>query len=170
MSKVPGWLLHEAREILPAFVFFSIAFSIVILTDALYVEGYTVSGFHFAAALVLALIVSKAMLVADKLPFLDAFREKPLAYNTVWKTAIYSTVATLIYFAEKVVRIGAMHAGLVAADPRLMHGIAWSRFWMVLIWLVVAFLVFVSYVELDRRLGSGKLRRIFWRTEGKRGG
>lgn len=163
MAKALGRFAREAREILPAFVFFSVAFSIVIVTDALYVKGYPINTFHFAGAVILALIVSKAMLVANMLPFLDAFPHKPLVYNTIWKTTIYTALATLTYFTERIVRLAAERAGLTAPDPRL-HTLMWSRFWMVLIWLLVAFLIFVGYTELDRKLGGGKLRRIFFST------
>ncbi len=161
MGKAVRWLGRETREILPAFVYFSVVFSIVIVTDALYVRGYPVRGVHFAEALILALIVSKAMLVADALPFVDAFPRRPLAYNTVFKTIIYTVAAVLIYLAERTVRLAIEYAGRPGFDERLEHGVPWSRFWMVIIWLLAAFLVFVSYRELDRRLG-GTLRRMFF--------
>lgn len=167
MAKALKWMKHEARELLPAFVFFSLAFCIVVVTDALYVKGYHIQGFHIAGALILALIVSKAMLLANMLPFVDAFPNRPLIYNTVWKTSVYTVTAVFIYFMERIIRTAAMHARLTN-DPSLTHGIPWPRFWAVLIWLVVVFLVFVSYSELDRRLGNGKLRRMFFGS--RRGG
>jgi len=154
MGKAIRWMGRETLEIMPAFAFFSIAFSIVIATDTLYVRGYAIHGLHFVGAIVLALIVSKAMLIADAIPFVDAFPHRPLIYNTVWKTCIYTGVAVLIYFAERAIRLAIQGA-------RLEHGIPWSRFWMVIIWLLVTFLVYVSYRELDRRLGQGKLRQQF---------
>lgn len=72
----------------------------MILTDALYVRGYKISGTHFVVALAIGLIVAKVMLIANALPFVDAFPERPLIYNTVWKTTIYSILAVAFYLAE----------------------------------------------------------------------
>jgi len=158
MGKALNWVRHEIREMLPAFIFFSIAFAIVIFTDALFVRGDHISGMHIAMALVLGLIVSKAMLLANTLPFIDAFRRRAAAYNTTWKTAIYTVAAVLVYFMERLVE--------AIVHDRSFWGelgrIPWSRFWMVIIWLLVAFLIYVGYSEIDRRLGEGRLRRLFF--------
>lgn len=163
MSKALERLEHEFLKMLPAFVFFAFAFSIVVITDGLYVEGYGIQGFRIAEAIILALIVSKAMLLANMLPFVDAFPNKPLVYNTAWKTCIYTMAALAIYFAERTLRIVAMHAKLTGAEPQLTRPFPWSRFWVVIIWLVVLFSLFVSYAELDRKLGRGQLKRLFFK-------
>lgn len=151
-------LAREIREILPAFVFFTIMFSIVIATDALYVRNSHVNEVHFAAALILGFIVSKGMLLANMLPFIDAFPRRPLVYNIAWKTGIYTIVDVSIYFLERFIEAAVHHRELSTA----VAGVQWSRFWMVIIWLLVSFLVFVSYLELDRRLGHGKLRQLLF--------
>lgn len=165
MSRVLKRVEHEFLKLLPAFLFFSVAFSIVVTADALYVRGSRMHGFRIVGAIVLALIVSKAILVANMLPFVDAFRNRPLVYNTVWKTCLYTVVALWTYFTERTIRLAAMDAHLTRPDPQLMHPFPWTRFWVVMIWLLVSFFIFVSYAELDRKLGRGRLRRLFFKRE-----
>lgn len=162
MGKALKLVRHEVRELLPAFIFFSIAFAIVIFTNALFVRGESVSPMHLAEALILGFIVSKAMLIADALPFIDAFGRSAAAYNTAWKTVLYTTAAVSIYFLERVVEALTRHHSLA----REFGSIRWSRFWMVVVWLLVAFLIYVGYSEIDRRLGSGKLRKLFFSKSG----
>jgi hypothetical protein len=157
MGKVLRWFGGEIREILPAFVFFSVVLCVVVATDALYVRGISVKAIHIITALILALTVSKAILLANALPFIDAFPRHPLVYNTAWKTAIYTVAAVLIYFLERAIEAASHHHSLWQE----IGSIPWSRFWMVIIWLLVGFVVFVGYVEVDRRLG-GRLKSMFF--------
>ena len=42
---------------------------------------------------VAALILGKAVLIADMLPFINRFPHKPLIYNIAWKTVIYLLIS-----------------------------------------------------------------------------
>ena len=52
---------------------------------------YTSSSISIAVA---ALILGKAVLVADMVPMINRFPNRPLIYNVAWKTLIYWEMAS----------------------------------------------------------------------------
>jgi hypothetical protein len=65
------------------------------LTSNLMVRGY-VESVTFIIATVGVLIAGKVLLVVDLLPYIDRYRNKPLIYNTLWKTAFYEVFVFFI--------------------------------------------------------------------------
>ena len=61
-------LLHETREALPPTLFFFIGFNFIVLTTNLLVAQYLVAVSNFMLATMAALVVGKAVLVANKMP------------------------------------------------------------------------------------------------------
>jgi hypothetical protein len=72
---------HEFFEALPPTIFFLISFNIVLIDRALMLRQYGLQLSSVAGASVLALLVAKVVLIADKLPIINRFPEKPLMYN-----------------------------------------------------------------------------------------
>ena len=67
---------------------------------------------------VAALILGKAVLIADLLPMINRFPNKPLIYNVGWKTLIYLLLATLIHYLERLVDFWRQAGGLVAGNEK----------------------------------------------------
>jgi hypothetical protein len=100
MSKVWAKVKHEFREVLPPMIFFLVAFHIVLMERALMAREYGLHPLSMATATVTALVVAKVVLIADMLPIINRFPEKPLMYNVVWKTAIYVGASLLAHYLE----------------------------------------------------------------------
>ena len=162
MPTVMKTIAHEVRELLPSFIFFFLAFSLIVITDALTTEEYGIKPFDVAGAFVMALIVAKVLLLAGLLPFVDLFPEKPLIYNTLWKTFLYVIFAMLLIFAEHLIEFSLKYGNLSAAGRHMISETDWPRFWAVRIWLAVMLLVFTALQELTRKMGPGSLRRMFF--------
>jgi hypothetical protein len=58
-----------------------------------------------AGATVGALLVAKVVLIADNLPVINRFPEKPLLYNVAWKTTIYVLAALVVHYLEHLVPV-----------------------------------------------------------------
>lgn len=43
----------------------------------------------------------KVVLIADMLPFIKRFPEKPLMWNVAWKTLMYASVALVVHYLER---------------------------------------------------------------------
>jgi hypothetical protein len=98
MNKAVEKLKEEFLAVLPPTVFFFIALHIVGLVRVLMTKGTGLPVTSSAQIALAALIIGKAVLLADLWPPINRFPEKPLVYNIVWKIVIYYVVASFIHF------------------------------------------------------------------------
>src|SRR5262245_64379771 len=106
----------------------------------------------FAIAIA-ALIIGKAVLIADLLPAINRFPDRPLIYNVVWKTLLYSLVATLIHFAERWIEFSRETDSLSAGWDKMLAQIVWPHFWAIEILLLVLVFLYCTSRELIRVIG-----------------
>lgn len=78
MKKVFLFLKHEFLEMLPPFIFFFVVFHIVAFMRSLMAEQYGITITSSVSATIGALIVGKAILIAEVLAFVNWFRKKGL--------------------------------------------------------------------------------------------
>ncbi|MGA7276255.1 MAG: hypothetical protein WBX14_15520, partial [Candidatus Udaeobacter sp.] len=96
-------LKEEFFKILPPTIFFFVALHIVAFVRVLMLEGTGIRASSSVSIAVAALILGKAVLIADMVPIINRFPHKPLIYNVVWKTLIYWLMATLIHYVERLI-------------------------------------------------------------------
>ena len=96
-------LLHEAREALPPTIFFFLGFNFVVLTSNLLVARYVVGLSNFMLATMAALVVGKAVLVANKVPLLCRYDRAPLIQPILFKTVFYWVVVFFVRLLERFV-------------------------------------------------------------------
>lgn len=161
MSKVLQTLKHEFIAVLPPTVFFFAAFNVISLTNTLMLRQHGIDLWSFAGASFGALLIGKVVLVADKLHFVNRFPDKPLIFNTLWKTTIYVLAVLIVRYLEHLVPFVLEQDGLAAAHGHLLSEVSWPRFWAVQIWLLVLFLVFSAFRELVRAIGRAEVVRLF---------
>jgi hypothetical protein len=111
-----------------------------------------------------ALILGKAVLVADLLPFINRYPDKPLIYNIAWKTTIYVLVAMLVHYLERLVDFWKEAGSLVAGNQKLLAEIVWPHFWAIQILLVVLILLYCTMYELVRVIGRDKVLALLFGT------
>ena len=162
MLRIFKRLLQEIIDIIPAVVFFCIAFNLIVLTDMLTTESYGIRVFGFVSATLMAVVVGKVMLAVNLVPWVNAFRSRPLICNTLWRSGLYTIVSFVLRYLELIVRYSLKHGSLTEGFQHLTTDFPWSRFWAVQIWLAVLFLVFAALQEITRALGPGRLWQIFF--------
>lgn len=143
-------------------LFFFIALHIVALIRALMLEGTGIAITTSASVTVAALILGKAVLLADMLPIINRYPDKPLIYNVIWKTLIYQLVALMIHYLEHLFTFAWQAGGLAAGNARLWSEIVWPHFWAVQILLLVLILMYCTMHELARVIGRDRIWRIFF--------
>jgi hypothetical protein len=102
------------------------------------------------------------VLIADLLPFINRYPTKPLIYNVVWKTAIYTLVALLVHYLEQLVDFWRQAGSLVAANRQLLAEMVWPHFFAIQILLIVIVFSYCTIRELARVLGRDKLIGMFF--------
>lgn len=162
MIKIFQRLKQEFIGVIPAAVFFFIAFQLLAFTRSLILQQYGVQISTFVAATVGALIVAKVVMVVDLLPFVNRFPDKPAIYNVIWKTAIYMIAAFAVRYIEHLIHFVREYGDVAVANSRLLEEVIWPHFWLVQIWLFVLFFMYCVLKELNRVLGRERVRSLFF--------
>jgi hypothetical protein len=164
MRKIVVVVVREIREALPSFLFFFAIFELGHITKSLLLEEYHVTAGRTAVAAIGALIVAKAVLIADALPLSNVFAKRPLAYSIVWKALIYGLIAFAFRYLEELIELARKYEGIVAAHQRLLEETSWPHFWVILIWVAFSLLLYCTGVELIRTLGPERVTELLFRS------
>ena len=162
MSKLSTKLKEEFFALLPPTIYFFVALHIVAFVRVLMLKGTGISPLSSMSIAVAALILGKAVLLADMLPMVNRFPNKPLIYNVAWKTLIYLLVATLIHYLERLVDFWRQAGSLVAGNQKLLAEIVWPHFWAIQIILLVLIVMYCTIHELVRVIGREEVLQIFF--------
>jgi len=156
MKKIIEKIKEEFLAILPPTIFFFIALHIVAL------KGIGIRPTTSASIFIGALLLGKAVLIADLTPIINRFPYRPLIYNVVWKTLIYVAFATFLHYLEQLIEFSRHAGGIVAGNNELLARTIWPHFWAVEITLFVLILMYCTMHELVRVIGKEKVKRIFF--------
>jgi hypothetical protein len=165
-SSVVAFVVKEFEEMVPPTIFFAVGFNLILLTTNLILDDYKV---HFSSALLAttgALIIGKAVLVANALPFFRRLDTAPLIRPVLFKSAIYFAVVCAVRFLEKLIEF-LTHGGALRELPDyLATHFTWNRFFAIQLWILVLFLIYTFISELNTLFGDGELARILftWRS------
>lgn len=169
MNKILGRIRDLFREILPAFIFFLIMFHMLLISRALILRQYGIASRSSAIAVISALIVAKVVLIANRIPFLNLYPKKPLIYNVILKTVVFS-IATLVFITvEELLRLARKDGSFAAAWGNMMSDFSWSFFAVREAWAFVLILLYCAGSELSRVLGVERVREIFFGNSKKKG-
>jgi hypothetical protein len=135
MSKLGTKIKAEFEELIPPTIFFFVVLHLVAILRILMLEGTGIALGTSVSITVAALILAKAVLIADLLPFINRYPDKPLAYNVIWKTAIYVLIAMLLHYLERLVDFWRAAGGLVAGNQKCSRR-SCTHFWAIQILLV----------------------------------
>lgn len=161
MSTFLNALIRDLREVVKPVVFLFCMFQLVAVTNWLLLESYSITPTHTLFAAVGALFGGKAILVANKLPYLHIFQGRPVVISVVWRSTIYSIFCVLFLCSEHIITGFFKHEGPLASLEMLTSDISLPHVAANAIWLFVSLMLYNSYVEVDRHLGAGTLRQIF---------
>jgi hypothetical protein len=160
--RIGARILHEAREAIPPTIFFFVGFNFVVFTTNLLLADYAVAVSSFMLATVAALVVGKAVLVANAMPLLRRYDRAPLIQPILYKTAFYWVIVFFARLLERFVHFSL--EGNPPADffPYLATTFSWHRFCAISLWIFVLFLIYVMATEVSHLFGRGELRRLFF--------
>ena len=155
-------LKEEFFKLLPPTIYFFVALHIVAFVHVLMLKRTGISPSSSISIAIAALILGKAVLIADMLPMINRFPNKPLIYNVAWKTLIYWLISAVIHYLERLIDFWRQAGGLVAGNQKLLAEIIWPHFWAIQILLFVLIAMYCMMHELVRVMGREKVMRIFF--------
>ena len=160
--RIGAWILRELRGALPPTIFFFVGFNFIVLTTNLLVAHYAIAVSNFMLATVAALVVGKAVITANAMPFLKLFDRAPLIQPILFKTTIYWVAVFFARLAERFVHFcieGNRPEDFVAY---LLSTFSWHRFIAISLWIFVLFLIYVTVSEFSQLLGPAEMRRLLF--------
>jgi len=162
MKKIAATIKEEFLALLPPTIYFFVALHIVALIRVLMIKATGIAPLTSVSVLVASLVLGKSVLLADMLPAINRFPDKPLIYNVVWKTLIYTVVAFVIHYLEHLYDYARKAGGIVAGNAKMLSEVIWPHFWAVQILLFVLIVLYCLMHELVRVIGRDKVRQIFF--------
>src|SRR5271170_3454817 len=162
-GRIGRRLLHEALEALPPTIFFFVGFNFVVFTTNLLLADYAIAVSSFMLATVAALVVGKAVLVANAMPLLRRYDRAPLIQPILFKTAFYWVIVFLARLLERFIHFSVLerkHPGDFI--PYLITTFSWHRFSAISLWILVLFLIYVTATEFSHLFGPGEIPRLFF--------
>ena len=163
LRRVVTWWLAQVKHALPPTIFFFVGFNLVLWTKRLILQEHGIEFSGFFTALVAALLVGKAVLVTDNLPFMRRFDGAPMIQPILFKSAIYWLCVLIVRLIEELIHFVAAGGAIAAFGGHFADQFPLARFLSIQIWLMVLFLVYVTIHELNALFGDGELYRLFFR-------
>lgn len=162
-QRLGRWWLAQVRHMLPPTIYFFVGFNLVLWTKSVVLQQHGIHFSGFATATLAALLVGKAVLVTDQLPFMRRFDGAPLVQPILFKTAIYWACVLVVRMAEAFLDHLAHGGDALGFLPFMIGEFSWSRFALTQVWLMMLFLIYVTAHELNALFGDGELYRLFFR-------
>src|SRR4051812_42095312 len=162
MGNLTAKLEEEFFKLLPPTIFFFVALHIVVFVRVLLLKKTGIAPSTSVSIAVAALTLGKAVLIADMLPMINRFPNKPLIYNVAWKTIIYLLISAVIHYLERLIDFWRHTGSFVAGNQKLLSEIIWPHFWAIQIILFVLISMYCTVHELVRVIGREKVLRIFF--------
>ncbi|MDR3476984.1 MAG: hypothetical protein P4M14_03000 [Gammaproteobacteria bacterium] len=162
MPKIIHWLKQEIIHLIPIIIYFAICFNLFHFAQSLILPPDSIRFTSYWGATLGAILAGKVILIADSLPFINAFPEKPIVYNITWKFVIYSFFVFLVQVIDNIIRSLYSFKDWSIACAHLKADISQSMFWGIQISVLMFFLGFIVFSELTRVIGKSKIDKIFF--------
>ncbi|SAK61173.1 hypothetical protein AWB75_02598 [Caballeronia catudaia] len=155
-------LKHEMMKMVPPTLFFFVLLHAVVIVRTLMVKGTGISLPTSASVIVASLILGKSVMIANMLPFINRYPDHPLIWNAAWKTLIYTIIAGILHYLERLFDFWKETHGLAAAQHALLAHINWPQFWAIQILLFIMIGNYCAFSELGRVIGRDVLKSYFF--------
>ncbi|WP_034992763.1 hypothetical protein [Beijerinckia mobilis] len=153
-------VLNEAKKFLNMFLYFWILLSLFALHKYILVEQSRL-GSDLGFALVNALILAKVMLLGETINLADRFKEQPLIYPIVYKSAIFSLLLIGFNIVEESAR-GLLKGETIAASIHELNGGRLGGILVISMIMFVTLIPFFAFKELGAHIGAERLYELFF--------
>jgi hypothetical protein len=153
---------QELREIGLVTIYFLACFLFFLTLKKLLLEQYDLKITVFRTAVIGALVVAKVVVLLEKTSFGDRFRSGRLIVHMLWRSLGYTAAVFVVTLGERLFDLYREKGELPAALSEMWAGKDFHHFLAMNLCVGVSFLVYHGFTEIDRHLGEGGLRRLFF--------
>ena len=155
-------IYQEMKEYFVVAFYLWVVFAMLVLYKSVILEEHKIDFEPQGFAIINALALSKVIVVAKKLHLADQFKDAPLIYPTLLKSASFSIVLAGFKLLEEAAvgmyRGKSFHESLAELGGGTGKGIV-----SLTVLLFVLLIPFFGFTELRRVFGEGTLERVFLR-------
>ena len=152
---------HEFKEFLVIALYLWLIFGLLIMYKSMILTEQQIDFEHQGLALVNALALAKVMLVARYFRVGDQWKNRPLIFPTVIKSAFYTLVLALFKVLEEGFVSLYHHNPFLQGIMTFLGPAALRGLLTLSALLFVTLIPFVGFGELEKVLGEGKLAGLF---------
>jgi hypothetical protein len=98
--KAIHWLGKEFKKVGILALFFTICFVYIFIVMNLFLKTYSIDTYGISKVIVGFLFAAKAILILDKTPFINQFKQFPRYVHLFYKTLLYTTAVALMGILE----------------------------------------------------------------------
>jgi hypothetical protein len=149
------------KEYLAISCYLWLVFSLFVIYKSVLMSEQHLSFVAHGEALFNALALGKVMLVAQELHFLERFKEKPLIYPTLFKSAAFAIVLGCFKILEEIC-IGLYHGKSAGQSITEIGGGTLNGILALMAILAVLLVPFFAFTELRGIFGKEKLAGLFF--------
>src|ERR1700692_3358894 len=120
LRRVVTWWFAQVKHALPPAIFFFVCLNLILWPKRPILQEHGVEFSGFFTAIVAALLVGKAVLVTDNLPFMRRFDGAPMIQPILFKSAIYWVCVLIVRLAEELVHFVAAGGAVAAFGDHLV--------------------------------------------------
>ena len=154
-------LKHELKAIILVTLFFAVWLGIFMGLKILLLEDYHIQFGGFSMVLIGALILAKVVLILEHVSLGAWLRDKPVLVDVLLRTILYACGTFVVMLLEKTFESRHEQGGFGPALMNVFQHRDMPHVWANTICLTGALLFYNLLAEINRRLGTGGLARMF---------
>jgi hypothetical protein len=160
-------IVHELRTLVVIFLYLALFFVVLRTYTHLILLERQISYVAYSLTLLKALALAKIILTGETLRLGERFHHKPLIVQTFYATLIFSAFALTLELVEHVI-LGLIHGHGVGEVITEILDKGWPHLAGATLVVFVAFLPFFAFRALERAMGEGKLKELFFTSGGRK--
>jgi hypothetical protein len=151
--KIAAVVWHEFRTILPPTILFLFLFHMLAITKAVAQNDLNFDALRATTATVAALIVAKAIMVVQVLPFARWFSAHR-GIHILWRSFLFWLMAVLFHVLEEVASIALKLKSFDGALRVYSDQLYWPMFCVAIVWLFGGLLLYSILSEIVEAVGA----------------
>jgi hypothetical protein len=156
--------IKELREYLIVSIYLWICFGVLLLYKTAILRAEHVQFIPLGIAAVKALIIGKFILIGRAVKAGDRLSSSVLLIRIMWKSLAFMLLLVVFTLIEEMV-MGLFHGHTVANTVDELTARSWPETFAPSLLMLLVLIPMISFEEIDRSLGKGRLRRmLFGRT------